>query len=68
MVKIVDGYSFFFLCMLELMIPKRKIRPGDPQGNLKTGRQCGSLCVCFFLGRGNTDKMLIHLAFDSPGL
>lgn len=47
---------------------EKKKRPGDPHGNLQTGRQCyGSLCVCFFLGEGIISLREDGRGYENPG-
>lgn len=65
MVKIVDGYSFFFLCLLELMIPEKK-KAGDPHGNLNQGVSVVVLCVCFF-GEGIISLREDGRGYENPG-
>lgn len=55
MVKIVDGYSFLFLCLLELVIPERKKKDlAIPMEIYKQGVSVVVLCVYVFLGRGSS--------------
>lgn len=53
--KIVDGYSFFFLCLLELVIPERKKKKdlAIPMEIYKQGVSVVVLCVYVFFGGGD---------------
>lgn len=52
--KIVDGYSFFFLCLLELVIPEREKKDlAIPMEIYKQGVSVMVLCVYVFFGGGD---------------
>lgn len=66
--KIVDGYSFFFLCLLELVIPEKKKKTWRSPWKFTNRASVLWFFVCmFFFGEGIISLREDGRGYENPG-